>query len=175
MQIPITKADSYISSRIYKVLRAHIRYLDGFLEELNFITDFIVYVILFILVITRHFISIPLAIIVYESSVFIQRFFERKRPYEVFNIIHSNYSAKGHSFPSSHSAVSIFLLLYYFNLPVIWILIIVPILRIITLNHWLTDILGGALIGILFFAGIKFFLPIFIKVFKYYLNSLFYG
>ena len=163
MRIPITKPDLIISSKIYNFYSRRVKYLDGFLEELNFVTDLIFYFVLLVLVASKHPFSILWASSVYALSVLIQKFFTRKRPYEFFSIDHSNYSARGHSFPSSHSAAATILLLTYPHLFIVWILVLIPILRVVTLNHWITDVAGGILLALSFFVGMKLALPIFQK------------
>jgi len=160
MNLPIFNVDLKISKKIYEFYLRNCTRLDCFLENINFLTDVLFYSVLFSLYFIASKFCVVIAVVFYKIVSLLQKRFSRKRPYEFFNIEHINYSSKGHSFPSSHSAVAILIFLLYSSIPLSWLLITIPILRIISLNHWLSDVVAGILLALAVFVLLKLLIPV---------------
>ncbi len=110
-----------------------------------------------------YFIIIFLMVFAYStdrSVLALKKFFSRKRPLvQVMGKQDANPDMK-HSFPSAHSAnsmVVLFLLVFIFKCsPWIFVLsLLAGIGRLLTLHHFVSDVLGGWIVGILW-GGIGF-------------------
>ncbi len=99
-----------------------------------------------------YFIKVLLAsTLLWFLTELLKEFFERPRPYALlgFNIRTSTRPNK--SFPSSHSATAFFLFLALRNSRAAPFLLLVPLLRFLTLQHWLSDVLLSMALGFLFY------------------------
>lgn len=97
-----------------------------------------------------------LAICAFIVNLLIKPVFTRKRPFETFNHIKVLIKPPfGTSFPSGHTATSFAsaFTIIYLDLPLKWLAcflaICISISRIYLFVHYPTDVIGGAIIGIL--------------------------
>ncbi len=79
------------------------------------------------------------------SEMISVKIFSKIKPYHYFRIFYGSKTRKFKSFPSSHSAASFFFFLCHPS-P---IFLLVPILRIVALQHWLSDIAGSFVVAFL--------------------------
>ncbi len=86
----------------------------------------------------------------YIFNIIIQNLFRRPRPYIFSNIIYNTPAEK--SFPSSHTLISILMFICFNRIPFIYLILLVPIFRVLALQHWISDII----------LTILFYIPIFI-------------
>lgn len=92
----------------------------------------------------------------------LQKLFIKERPYSFFKINIYYKSPRYNSLPSSHTFLSIFLFfsILKVNLFLALFILIIPILRILSLQHWFSDIIFSiALSTIIHFA----FLPLILR------------
>lgn len=91
--------------------------------------------------------------------VFIQKLFHKERPYSFFKRNFGSRTPPKHSFPSTHSMISGFYfmvsLLLINNIAVksfaIVLSILVPLLRLFSLQHWISDVVIGFVFGMTIF------------------------
>lgn len=117
-------------------------------ENLRFYISLISYIIILIYLIYVLFLNIKIfvfLIIIIAILYIIKNMIKKERPIDLFtderNIFIDNYS-----FPSIHTVISILLILFFHN-TFFYILLIVPILRIISLRHWISDIIYSIILS----------------------------
>ncbi|MCD6483081.1 MAG: phosphatase PAP2 family protein [Candidatus Aenigmarchaeota archaeon] len=101
-------------------------------------------------------VSIPYLYAIWFLFVFVQNNITRKRPYVFYNKDFGSRTPSNHSFPSTHTILSIFYVIVSLVLvkekALMYLFIIlssiVPILRITSLQHWLSDVLSGIVFSI---------------------------
>ncbi len=76
---------------------------------------------------------------IYIFNSIVQNFFRRPRPYIFSNIIYHTPAER--SFPSGHTIVSILMFICFNKIPLIYLILLVPIFRILALQHWPSDII----------------------------------
>ncbi|MGC9132841.1 MAG: phosphatase PAP2 family protein [Nanopusillaceae archaeon] len=119
----------------------------------RFLFSLLSYIILLIFLFYLIFINIKsllFSIFIIFITYILKEIIKKKRPIDLFTdertIFFDNYS-----FPSIHTVLSIFLIIIYHNNIVFFILLIIPILRIISLRHWISDIIYSSLLLIPFY------------------------
>jgi hypothetical protein len=119
----------------------------------RFIFSLLSYIILLIFLFYLVFINIKLfifSIFIIFITYILKEIIKKKRPIDFFTdertIFFDNYS-----FPSIHTVLSIFLIIVYYNNIIFLTLLIVPILRIISLRHWISDIIYSSFLSIPFY------------------------
>jgi len=103
---------------------------------------FISYILFFI-----NFSYIFLFIIFTIITYLLKLIFNRKRPYYFFDKRFAILVYENHSFPSEHTIIAILSFIITGNI----LLLITPILRIITLKHWLSDALFSIILSSVFY------------------------
>ncbi|BFI73315.1 hypothetical protein YN1_3020 [Nanoarchaeota archaeon] len=119
----------------------------------RFYISLLSYIILILYLIYTIFINIRIfiySIIILIISYIIKEIVKKERPIDLFdnerNVFIDNYS-----FPSIHTILSIFLFLSFIKNPIFYPILIVPILRILSLRHWISDIIYSSIISILIY------------------------
>ncbi len=90
-------------------------------------------------------------ILLWNLFVFIQKAFNRERPYVLLNLSLPYDTPINNSFPSSHTALS-FAIYSILGGDIFWISLLIAALRVLSLQHWLLDVLFGGMIG--YFVGL---------------------
>ena len=103
---------------------------------------FIFYIIFFI-----NFGYIFLFIISTTITYLLKLIVNRKRPYYFFDKRFAILVYENHSFPSEHTIIAILSFIITGNI----LVLISPILRIITLKHWLSDAIFSIILSIVFY------------------------
>jgi len=136
MQLPLKvfSWDVKLSKLIYKYLGKSV------MQLLSLFTNILMCMIILYLVFYDRS-ALILTLVLWILSLVLQRIFYRPRPYLYLNVDLQTTTPKNHSFPSSHTMISIGLFLAYHHLPISYLLWIIPFLRVFTLRHWLSDIL----------------------------------
>ena len=135
--------DYKISEFFYKKLmdRLDIVYtIDAISYLINL--SFISYILFFI-----NFSYIFLFIISTTITYLLKLIFNRKRPYYFFDKRFAILVYENHSFPSEHTIIAILSFIITGNM----LLLITPILRIITLKHWLSDAIFTIILSFVFY------------------------
>jgi hypothetical protein len=135
--------DYKISEFFYKKLmdRLDIVYtIDAISYLINI--SFISYILFFI-----NFGYIFLFIISTTITYLLKLIFNRKRPYYYFDKRFAILVYENHSFPSEHTIIAILSFIITGNM----LLLITPILRIITLKHWLSDAIFTIILSFVFY------------------------
>jgi hypothetical protein len=135
--------DYKISEFFYKKLmdRLDIVYtIDAISYLINL--SFISYILFFI-----NFSYIFLFIISTTITYLLKLIFNRKRPYYYFDKRFAILVYENHSFPSEHTIIAILSFIITGNI----LVLISPILRIITLKHWLSDAIFSIILSIVFY------------------------
>ena len=135
--------DYKISEFFYKKLmdRLDIVYtIDAISYLINL--SFISYILFFI-----NFSYIFLFIISTTITYLLKLIFNRKRPYYFFDKRFAVLVYENHSFPSEHTIIAILSFIITGNM----LLLITPILRIITLKHWLSDAIFTIILSFVFY------------------------
>ncbi len=135
--------DYKISEYFYKKLKDKLMLvyiIDAFSYLINLY--FILYIIFFI-----DFGYIFLFIISTAITYLLKLIFSRKRPYYFFDkrfaiLVHEN-----HSFPSEHTIIATLSFIITGNI----LALITPILRIITIKHWLSDVAFSIILSFVFY------------------------
>ena len=129
-------------------------------KKKRFYFSLISYIILLIYIVYILFINIKLFIYLLIISIFfyiIKNFVKKERPIDLFTnertILFDNYS-----FPSIHTIISIIIFLIYYKNILFYPLLLVPILRILSLRHWISDIIYSIIISIILYFPILLFL-----------------
>jgi hypothetical protein len=150
--------DYKISEFFYKKLmdRLGIVYIiDAISHLINL--SFIFYIVFFI-----NFSYIFLFAISTAITYLLKLIVNRKRPYYYFDKRFAILVYENHSFPSEHTIIAILSFIITGNV----LVLITPILRIITLKHWLSDAIFSIILSIIFYI---FFGSIFNFLFFYYI------
>jgi hypothetical protein len=150
--------DYKISEFFYKKLKDKLNFV-YIIDAISYLINlsFIFYIIFFI-----NFSYIFLFAISTAITYLLKLIVNRKRPYYYFDKRFAILVYENHSFPSEHTIISILSFIITRNV----LVLITPILRIITLKHWLSD----AIFSIIFsFAFYIFFVSIFNFLFFYYI------
>jgi len=131
--------DYKVSQFFYEKLKGNIT-LVYILDSISYFIDiaFVVYILIFINF-NYIFLFIFVTIITYVLKIIIKR----KRPFYFFDESFSALVYKNHSFPSEHTAFATLSFLITLN-P---ISILPAILRILTLKHWLSDVIFSILMS----------------------------
>jgi len=135
--------DYKISEFFYKKLmdRLDIVYIiDAISHLINLF--FISYIVFFI-----NFSYIFLFIISTTITYLLKLTFNRKRPYYFFDKRFAILVYENHSFPSEHTIISILSFIITGNV----LVLVTPILRIITLKHWLSDAIFSIILSFVFY------------------------
>jgi hypothetical protein len=135
--------DYKISEFFYKKLmdRLDIVYtIDAISYLINL--SFISYILFFI-----NFSYIFLFIISTTITYLLKLIFNRKRPYYYFDKRFAILVYENHSFPSEHTIIAFLSFIITGNM----LLLITPILRIITLKHWLSDAIFTIILSFVFY------------------------
>ena len=140
--------DYKISEFFYKKLmdRLGIVYI---IDAISYLINlfFISYIVFFI-----NFIYIFLFIISTTITYLLKLIFNRKRPYYFFDKRFAILVYENHSFPSEHTIIAILSFIITGNI----LVLISPILRIITLKHWLSDAIFSIILSFVFYYFFSF-------------------
>ena len=148
IKLKIFSWDIKLSKFVYNRLKS------SHIQRLTLFTNFLMYIVIVYLMFHDRF-ALFLALILWYTSLVLQKIFYRPRPYFYLNIDLQTTTPKEHSFPSSHTMVSIGLFLAYHQFPLSYLLLIIPFLRVITLRHWLSDILITTILCVASYIVIK--------------------
>jgi hypothetical protein len=150
--------DYKISEFFYKKLRDRLN-LVYTIDAISYLINlsFIFYIIFFI-----NFSYIFLFAISTAITYLLKLIFNRKRPYYYFDKRFAILVYENHSFPSEHTIISILSFIITRNV----LVLITPILRIITLKHWLSDAIFSIILSFVFYI---FFCSIFNFLFFYHI------
>jgi len=140
--------DYKISEFFYKKLmdRLGIVYI---IDVISYLINlfFILYIVFFI-----NFSYIFLFIISTTITYLLKLIFNRKRPYHFFDKRFAILVYENHSFPSEHTIIAILSFIITGNI----LVLISPILRIITLKHWLSDAIFSIILSFVFYYFFSF-------------------
>jgi membrane-associated phospholipid phosphatase len=135
--------DYKISEYSYKKLKDKLM-LVYIIDVISYLINlyFILHIVFFI-----DFSYVFLFIISTAITYLLKLIFNRKRPYYFFDkrfaiLVHEN-----HSFPSEHTIIATFSFIITGNI----LVLITPILRIITIKHWLSDVLFSIILSYIFY------------------------
>ena len=135
--------DYKISEFFYKKLmdRLNIIYI---IDVISYLISlyFVLYIVFFI-----NFIYLFLFIISTAITYLLKLIFNRKRPYYFFDKRFAILVYENHSFPSEHTIIAILSFIITGNI----LVLVTPILRIITLKHWLSDAIFSIILSIVFY------------------------
>jgi len=135
--------DYKISEFFYKKLKDKLN-LVYIIDAISYLINlsFIFYIIFFI-----NFSYIFLFAISTAITYLLKLIFNRKRPYYYFDKRFAILVYENHSFPSEHTIISVLSFIITGNI----LVLISPILRIITLKHWLSDAIFSIILSIVFY------------------------
>lgn len=171
MEFPVLDLDRKVSGLFSNFNRKDLRLMSKLsnyflmLTSLSMLLYFVLKSEFFLLLV-----SIPYLYVIWFLFVFVQNNITRKRPYVFYNKDFGSRTPSDHSFPSTHTILSIFyvivslilvkekVLMYSF----IILSSIVPILRITSLQHWLSDVLSGAVFSIVVYLVWYYLLTMFL-------------
>ena len=150
--------DYEISEFFYKKLKDKINFV-YIIDAISYLINlsFIFYIIFFI-----NFSYIFLFAISTAITYLLKLIVNRKRPYYYFDKRFAILVYEDHSLPSEHTIISILSFIITRNV----LVLIAPILRIITLKHWLSDAIFSIILSFVFYI---FFVSIFNFLFFYYI------
>jgi hypothetical protein len=135
--------DYKISEFFYKKLidRLGIVYI---IDAISYLINlfFISYIVFLI-----NFSYIFLFIISTSITYLLKLIFNRKRPYYFFDKRFAILVYENHSFPSEHTIIAILSFIITGNI----LVLVSPILRIITLKHWLSDAIFSTILSFVFY------------------------
>ena len=140
--------DYKISEFFYKKLRDRLNLVYA-IDAISYLINlsFIFYIIFFI-----NFSYIFLFAISTAITYLLKLIFNRKRPYYYFDKRFAILVYENHSFPSEHTIISILSFIITGNV----LVLITPILRIITLKHWLSDAIFSIILSFVFYYFFSF-------------------
>jgi len=135
--------DYKISEFFYKKLKDKLNFV-YIIDAISYLINlsFIFYIIFFI-----NFSYIFLFAISTAITYLLKLIVNRKRPYYYFDKRFAILVYENHSFPSEHTIISILSFIITGNV----LVLITPILRIITLKHWLSDAVFSIILSIIFY------------------------
>jgi len=135
--------DYKISEFFYKKLRDKLN-LVYIIDAISYLINlsFVFYIIFFINLSYIFLFAISTAI-----TYLLKLIFNRKRPYYYFDKRFSILVYENHSLPSEHTIISVLSFIITGNI----LVLISPILRIITLKHWLSDAICSIILSIVFY------------------------
>ncbi|MFP3132292.1 MAG: phosphatase PAP2 family protein [Candidatus Nanopusillus sp.] len=154
--------DYKISEFFYKKLMSRLAIvyiIDAISHLINL--SFIFYIVFFI-----NFSYIFLFAISTAITYLLKLIVNRKRPYYYFDKRFAILVYENHSFPSEHTIIAILSFIITGNV----LVLITPILRIITLKHWLSDALFSIILSIIlyiFFGSIFNFSGLFNQLIRF--------
>jgi len=140
--------DYKISEFFYKKLKDKLNFV-YIIDAISYLINlsFIFYIIFFI-----NFSYIFLFAISTAITYLLKLIVNRKRPYYYFDKRFAILVYENHSFPSEHTIISILSFIITRNV----LVLITPILRIITLKHWLSDAIFSITLSIVFYIVFDF-------------------
>jgi hypothetical protein len=135
--------DYKISEFFYKKLKDKLNFV-YIIDAISYLINlsFIFYIIFFI-----NFNYIFLFAISTAITYLLKLIVNRKRPYYYFDKRFAILVYENHSFPSEHTIISILSFIITGNV----LVLIAPILRIITLKHWLSDAIFSIILSFVFY------------------------
>jgi len=135
--------DYKISEFFYKKLKDKLNFV-YIIDAISYLINlsFILYIIFFI-----NFSYIFLFAIFTAITYLLKLIFNRKRPYFFFDKRFAILVYENHSFPSEHTIIAILSFIITGNI----LVLIAPILRIITLKHWLSDAIFSIILSFVFY------------------------
>ena len=135
--------DYKISEFFYKKLKDKLNFV-YIIDAISYLINlsFIFYIIFFI-----NFSYIFLLAISTAITYLLKLIVNRKRPYYYFDKRFAILVYENHSFPSEHTIISILSFIITRNV----LVLITPILRIITLKHWLSDAIFSIILSFVFY------------------------
>jgi hypothetical protein len=141
--------DYKISEFFYRKLRDRLNIV-YIIDTISYLINlsFIFYIIFFI-----NFNYIFLFIASTAITYFLKIIVNRKRPYYYFDKRFAILVYENHSFPSEHTIIATLSFIITRNI----LVLITPILRIITLKHWLSDALFSIILSIIFYIFFLFY------------------
>ena len=122
----------------------------GLLLLFNKLSNYLFYVLFPLLVLLsgpRTALYFIPAGISWEVSEFVKKGVKRERPYRVCNTRLRTSTKPDKAFPSSHSAAAFTLFLLFNPNPLAYFFLLIPLLRVLSFQHWPTDVLAGMLTG----------------------------
>lgn len=143
--------------RFHSFLKEKFNFKDKELYILDKFTNILFYSIIAYFSIFFDLKVILITIILWFFCVFIQKVVKRERPYKYFNIKFRTSTPEDGSFPSYHTLASVFLFLYTRQASFSLLFLLVPILRIIDFQHWLSDVMFSTFFALLFFTFFALF------------------
>jgi hypothetical protein len=140
--------DYKISEYFYKKLKDRLVFV-YIIDLISYLINlyFILYIVFFI-----DFSYIFLFIISTAITYLLKLIFSRKRPYYFFDKRFAILVYENHSFPSEHTIIAILSFIITGNI----LVLITPILRIITIKHWLSDVLFSIILSYIFYYFFSF-------------------
>ena len=93
--------------------------------------------------------------IAWEASELLKRVFRKERPYRFFRIKLRTSTKPHKAFPSSHSASATALFLCFYPAKISILFLLIPLLRVISFQHWPSDVAAGMSMGALSFALLR--------------------
>ena len=153
MEFPILNLDRKVSGLFSNLSKKDLRMMS---KLSNYLLALVSVSMLLYFILKGEFllllVSIPYLYAIWFLFVFIQNSIIRQRPYAFYNKDFGSRTPGNHSFPSTHTILSIFyvivslvlvkekVLMYSF----IILSLIIPVLRVASLQHWLSDVFSGA-------------------------------
>ncbi|NAZ25927.1 MAG: phosphatase PAP2 family protein [Nanoarchaeota archaeon] len=135
--------DYKISEFFYKKLKDKLNFV-YIIDAISYLINlsFIFYIIFFI-----NFSYIFLFAISTAITYLLKLIVNRKRPYYYFDKRFAILVYENHSFPSEHAIIAILSFIITGNI----LVLITPILRIVTLKHWLSDAIFSIILSFVFY------------------------
>jgi hypothetical protein len=142
--------DYKISEFFYNKLRDKLN-LVYVIDTISYLINlsFVLYIIFLI-----NFSYIFLFIIFTAITYLLKLIVNRKRPYHYFDKRFAILVYENHSFPSEHTVIATLSFIITGNI----LVFIAPILRIITLKHWLSDAIFSIILSFVFYIFFSYFL-----------------
>lgn len=145
--------DIKISERILKTFKT---------EKLKYFSLFSDFLLLFYCIFLIY-ISLQNVIFIFLGWIIpniLQKFFKKERPYSFFKLNINYDTPKERSFPSSHTFLAMFLFFRIVKIHLILaiLIIIIPVLRILSLQHWFSDVIFSIMLSSIFYIFISAFI-----------------